>query len=248
MIEARIIAKKMKHAVSVMRRVDDTAMFKIAAIGISCGTIDVASTMMGIVTLPSSAFDSYIAGEMRIGVDLDKLAGKVMRRAAAKDIIKISDDDDDECTWQFEHDIHQKTIGLLNPETIRKVPDLPELHHTTSLKLSGKIFKDIVVEAADVSNRVLMQATAKSMIIEAESNDTKTDRYKCLLQHAQYYERFETDTQCQYTLGYLKDVVADMKATDTVRFQFATDEPCEISYERDGVRVIFVIAPRIERS
>ncbi len=37
-----------------------------------------------------------------------------------------------------------------------------------------------------------------------------------------------------------------MKITDAVQLKFGTDLPCEVEYERDGVKVVFILAPRIE--
>jgi len=242
-IKAQIDAKKLKHAVSVMRRVDDEGIFEIGANGMSCQSVNTTNTRMGQVTIPSSTFDSYTANEMRIGVDLDKLAGKVLKRASAKDIINISGDAD---AWQFMRGIHLKTMSLLNPEKLRKMPGRFKLPHTVSIKLPGKTFKEIVAEAADVSDHVLIRASPDALTIEAESNDMNPDMYQCLLPEAQYYERFESDAQCQYATDCLHDIAADMMATDDVCFRFTTDIPCEIMYERDGVDVWFVLAPRIE--
>ena len=243
MFEAQIQAGKLKHAASVLRRVNDEAMFEITDDMLMCRLTDSGNVAMAHITLPRAAFDFYAADDMRIGVDLDRLAGKILKKATAKDVISMSGDAE---VWQFTRGIHQKTMSLLDPEKLRRAISVLDLSHAAEVRLPGKTFKDIVAEAADYSDHVLIHATSDVMTIEAESKDMKSERYECTLPADQYYEMFERDTSCLYTLEYLQDIAVDMKAKDNVLFKFATGMPCEISYERDDVAVRFILAPRIE--
>ena len=108
--------------------------------------------------------------------------------------------------------------------------------------MSGKTFKEIITEAAGVDDHIVVRATAEAMTIEAVSKNMNGDRYKATLLEL----IFKSETTCIYTLEYLQDLATDMIAKDDVMFMFSTDNPCEIEYERDGVKVAFMLAPYIE--
>lgn len=239
--EAQIEAGKLKHVVNVLRRVNDEAIFEINDQGMTCKHGDGANTVMVQVTLPWTV-PSIDANDLRIGINLDRLAGKVLKRATAKDTISISGDEN---MWHVTRGIHQKSMGLLDPERLRKVPEPPVLLHTAAIRVTGKEFKEIIAEASDISEHITIHASESGLLINAISTDMKPDTYKCTLSP----ERFEiltSDALGRYTLDYLQDITTDMRATDDVLFRFSKDMPCEIEYVRDGVAVRFMLAPRIE--
>ena len=89
------------------------------------------------------------------------------------------------------------------------------------------------------------RATAKKTTFISVSNQDDPETYKCVLPPDRY-DTTEPDTRSMYPLAYLHDIALDMKATDEVLLQFGTDLPCEIGYVRDGVKVEYMLAPRIE--
>ena len=236
--EAQIEAGKLKHAINVLRRVYDEAIFEINDGGMTCKLVDAATAEMAQVTLSRTTFDLYDATDMRIGVDLDRLAGKVLKRATAKDTISISGDEN---VWHVTRGIHQKSMRLLEPERLRKALKTPVLSHTASMQFTGKEFKEIVAEASDISDHIAIHASQAGLLIGAISADT----YKCTLP-SERFEMFTKDASSLYSLEYLQGIAADMRGSDDVLLQLSEDRPCEIEYERDGVAVWFVVAPRIE--
>ena len=236
--EAQIEAGKLKHAINVLRRVHDEAIFEINDGGMTCNLIDAANAEMVQVTLSRTTFDLYDATDMRIGVDLYRPAGKVLKRATAKDTISISGDEN---VWHVTRGIHQKSMRLLEPEQLRKAPKTPVLSHTASMQFTGKEFKEIVAEASDISDHITIHASPAGLLIGAISSDT----YKCTLP-PERFEMITKDASSLYSLEYLQGIAADMRGSDDVLLRFSMDMPCEIEYERDGVAVWFVVAPRTE--
>ena len=243
-LDATFQASRLKHAVAVLRRVNDEAIFKIESDKIMSSVMNPGNTLIVQVEIDATGGHIHAAEPHDVGIDLERLAG-VITRAAAKDHIAIEADDLD--TWQITRGVHQRTMGLLNPKRLRKYPDWVELLHTVTVKLSGKMFKEVIAEVADVgADHVAVHATEEVMTLEAISKDMRADTYTAKLPADQYYEEFESEASCKYDCDYLKDIVADMKATDSVAFKFSTDAPCEIEYERDGMKIRFMLAPRID--
>lgn len=247
MLDATIQASRLQHAIKVLHRVDDEAIFKIADGKIMSSVANPANTLMVQVEIDAIGKTvGYInaAEPHAVRIDLERLAG-IVKRAAAKDTIRIEADDLD--TWQITRGVFQRTMRLIDLERLRKYPDWIELSHTVAIKLTGKQFKEIIAEAAAIGNScITIYATEEVMIIKAISEDIEGDYSTATLPADQYYEMFEAKTACNYSLNYLKDTAADMKATDSVAFRFSADASCEIEYERDGVKIRFMLAPRIE--
>lgn len=247
--EADVKASALKHAITVLQRVNDEGIMQIDGDGMMCRIADAANASMIQVTLPYGTFESYISGDatQNSGLDLDILASW-MKRATAKDTIHIDGSGGDR--WYLTRGIHQRGMALLKVDKMRKTPGMPELSHTVTIALSGKEFKEIVAEAEDLSKvkAIMFYATAEEVVFSAESEHVRPETYRCQLTPDRFElcPNTEPNTRCIYTLSYLHDVAIDMKLTDAVRLKFGTDLPCKVEYERDGVKVVFILAPRIE--
>lgn len=246
--EASIKASRLKHAVSVLHRVYDESIFKVCDNEIISRIVDASNAVMVEVIISYDGTDDITAPEAhQVGIDLDKMTS-IIKRASAKEDISISEFAGD--TWFFKRGIHQRSIRLLDPKKLRKLPDKLNLIHTAAIRLSGKEFKDIMAESGELgSNWIRFSAPFDATVrFQTESNDMTPDTYTATLP-ADRFESQPTGSEvitCLYTLEFLQDIAVDMRATDEVLVQFSTDMPCEIGYTRDGVEIGYVVAPRIE--
>ena len=236
MINATILASRLKHAIKVLRRVNDEVILNIENGKITSRVVDPANAAIVWVDISTPA---AVIEPHTVGIDLEYAAGFILRASAKDDIVIKADDLE---TWQMTRGIHQRTVRLLDPERVRKCPPMPKLPYTATIRMSGKTFKEIIAEAAGVDDHIVVRATAEAMTIEAVSKNTNGDRYKATLLEPV----FKSDATGIYALEYLQDIATDMIAKDDVMFTFSTDNPCEIEYERDGVKIAFMLAPRIE--
>ncbi len=243
MLEAKIAASRLKHAINVLRGVSDESVFEISDNRIASRVLDPGNTTM--VQVSIDATGGYIAAPEphTVGIDLERLA-TFLKRAAAKDDVTI--EAKNTSTWRILRGIHQRTMGLFDPDMTRKCPNNPKLSPTVDVTLTGDEFKAIVATAADVAEFAMFRASTDALTIEAVSKEIVLERYKGVLPADQYYERFETEAVGLYDLARLGGIAAGMNAADLVRFQFADDMPCEIEYTRDSVTIAYVLAPRIE--
>lgn len=242
--KATIEAKKLKHAISVLRRINDEAIFEIVPDGLTCRLVDVANAQITEIVMPGDAFDYHSIDEPhKISINIDKVAS-ILTRATTKDRVAIFADSTE--SWQFERGIHQHTLPLRPIGEIRKTPEIPELSHTATVTMSGKEFKEIIAEAGAAGDALRVTVGSEGVVFDAEQ--LKNEVPYCGKLDA---GRLEIRTgvhavQTQYTIDYLQDIVTDMRVADDVTLKFATDMPCEIAYARDGVEVRHILAPRIE--
>ena len=244
--EATIEAKKLKHAISVLRRVHDESIFKVGNREITSKVVDPANTIMVQATIACGKVD-FAPEPHTVGIDLDKMVS-ILKRATAKDIISISEFADD--TWFITRGIHRRSMRLLEPTHLRKYPNRPKMTHASSIRLSGKEFKDIIGEAGELdSNQILLTASGEfGLIFQTESNEMNPDIYTATLPADRFELRPDNTeaTKCLYTLEYLQDTAKDMRSSDEVLVSFGRDLPCEIEYTRDDVTIWCIMAPRIE--
>lgn len=245
-MEFEIEAKKLKHAISVLRHINDEGVMQIESDKVMCRVVDVANASIVQIIISSGAFEKYYTiGPEKVGIDFDKMAS-ILKRATAKDRIVIEANGDD--AWYFTRGIHQRSMSLLNPERLRKCLDMPELPHTVSVMLLGKEFKEIIAEAEEVGDGLRIHAGSDGVNFHAESKDVNPETYTATMSpnRVELFPNSTDITEGLYALEYLHDIAADMKMTDEILLQLGTDLPCEIEYTRDGVEVGFILAPRIE--
>jgi len=244
--EATIEAKKLKHAISALRRVHDESIFKVGNREITSKVIDPANAIVAQVTIAYEEVN-FVPEPHTVGINLDKMVS-ILKRATAKDIIRISEFADD--TWFITRGIHRRSMRLLEPKRLRKCPDRLKMTHTSSIRLSGKEFKDSIGEAGELdSGWILLTASGEfGLIFQTESNEMNPDIYTATLPADRFELRPDNTeaTRSLYALEYLQDIAKDMRSSDEVMVSFGTDLPCEIEYTRDGVAIWYMLAPRIE--
>ena len=243
--EAIITGKRLKHAVSVLQRVDDEPIFSVRDDLVVSRVVDPANSMMAQVSIGEYSGDHIDAEEAhRVGVDLDKLKS-ILRRASVKDYIHIYADDD---VWSFTRGIHNRSLRLVDIERLRRCPPWLELQHTAIVQVTGQEFRNIMSEAADVGEHIKFCGTSEGMKFDTTQDKKDEDTYTASLSEnrVEFYPNSQGSATALYTLDYLQDIAMDMKASDAVTIEFADDLPCEIQYTRDAVDVKFMLAPRIE--
>lgn len=241
--EASIKASWLKHAISVLRRLDDESVFEVCDGEISSRAVSAENTTIVQVTIADKI---TVSEPHKVGIDLDKVSN-ILRMAYATDTIDISEFADD--TWFFKHGIHQRSMRLIEPTKLRKIPNNLIHTHTAAVILSGKEFKDICKASAYTGvNWILFRATADEMVLNNVGDEIHPDTYVATLPKDRFklQPREDEIVTALYSVDLLQDIAADMRVKDEVVLQFATDCPCEIQYERDGVKVEFMLAPRIE--
>lgn len=246
MFEATINAGILKRAVSALRRIDNEtirswsgeAVIEIGGNGVHCERTDATNTIMVVVAVPSTAFAAYNVAEMRIGINLNRM-DSVLEGAKEGDKITI---DGDNTSLRVVRGWHRHTVGLLDPDLIRKSPKRPKLAHTASVVLTGAEFKGIMAAARSMSEIVMIETRTERMIISAV--DENKDMYRCPLPIDRCMH-IKGRMKVYYGLDYLSDIAAGIEATDKLLFSFGDGLPCAIEYEHDGVKVVYVLAPHI---
>lgn len=243
-----------KPFLNVIACVVDEAKVHIDERGLSVCAIDPTNVFMGEVAIQSEAFDTYnLAKETTIGVPLGALQSAVRRaRKNSDDELTLSIQD-----WRltatvsrgYENNdvVSQSTVDLIDPDSIRQEPDIPDLNRKVSLSLDAGAFTDALSYAVGgPSEQVLFKTQqvnqhATALYLSGET-DTRSESVAI--------SDVDTDASAEsvFSHDYMKEIlcaIGDM-TPESVSIELGDEFPITIEMDApDGdMRARYLIAPR----
>jgi proliferating cell nuclear antigen len=229
---------------SVKKVVDETRLF-VYGDRIEIRAVDPANVSMVDITVGKEGFESWQAEPGVIGINVDRLL----------EIVKVGDKDDvvsltlgDKLTVSInglEYD-----LATIEPTTIRKAPDLPEVELPGEVTLEGDALDRAVTAADMVSDHIeiRMNESEEALIFAAEGD---TDDVELTLSEDKdgVSDLTAADVDSLFALDYLKDINrASEKALEDLRIRLGDEMPLRVHSElEDGIgEVQGMLAPRIQ--
>jgi len=229
-MDISVRAGMLKHAVRVLGRMDNEVVFEVKDGIMESRVVNIDRSVLVHVSLKSC--DIHADGSQAFGVDIVDL-GEFLNRADKNDIIRIDDD------FVVHRGMHEHHLDIVDISLVRKCPTMSTIVSSVTVLMNGKQFKDIAAYAMDVDKSVVF--CAYKDVIEFDSKNL-VKQYHCSMMTSRCYK----PTRCMYTTDYMHDIGIDMVVSDDVELKFDTDYPASIEYDRDGVNVYFIVAPRID--
>ena len=214
--------------------------------GISIRAVDPANVGMVDLTLATSAFESYDADGGVIGVNLERL-NDALAMGSSGDLVQLELDEETR-KLNIEIGTFSYTMALIDPDSIRKEPDIPDLELPATIVLTGKDL-DRGLSAADLcSDHVSLRADkdGEEFHIEAEGDTDDVDL--ALANDELLSAQVNEDVESLFSLDYLKDMNRAIDADASVSLLLGTEYPVKLRYSRQNahVSVVFMLAPRIQ--
>ena len=174
---ATIEARRFKRLLRAVSAVVEECRVHLEPEGLVIRAVDGANAAMIDLSASAEVFEFYDASGGVIGVDTGRLQ-EVARMADASDHLHLRLDQETRKLYVRIKEL-EYTLGIIDPETIRQEPDLPDLEFAAELTLSKDEFSR-TVEAADmVAEETLFSVdeVEEQFIVEA-NGDTDTMRYE----------------------------------------------------------------------
>jgi len=245
-----------KPFLNAIGRVVDEARIHIDERGLSVCAVDPANVFMGEVAIQADAFDTYdLAEETTIGVPLGNLQSAVRRaRKGSDDELTLSIQDrrlTATVARGYENNdvVSQSTVDLIDPDSIRQEPDIPDLDRDVSLSLDTGAFTDALSYAVGgpsehvsfKTQQVNQHATA--LYLSGET-DTRSESVAI--------SDVDTDASVEsvFSYDYMKEILGAIGdvAPESVSIELGEEFP--ISIEMDGadgdMRARYLLAPRVQ--
>ena len=242
---AAIKGGAIKEFVSTLRAIVDEAKIRVGPDGIHTRAVDPANVAMYDVTLAAGAFESYDATEGVLGVNLERFE-EVLKLAKKNDLVQLSFN-----TTSFKLVIHiggiEFTMALIDPDSIRKEPEIPEMDLPISLTLEETQISRGVKAADMVSDHIRFRCdeSETTVYIEAEGD---TDNVSLELADDDLVALTAADGNALYSLDYVNDISKQFPKGTEITLTFGGDFPMMFEYEfSDGeCDVLAMLAPRIQ--
>jgi proliferating cell nuclear antigen len=245
-----------KPFLNAISRVVDEAKVHIDEDGLSVRAVDPANVFMGDVTLQAGAFESYdLSEESTIGVPLGNLQSAVRRARKGSD---------DELTLSVQQRrltatvargyentdvVSQSTMDLIDPDSIRQEPDIPELDRDVSLSIDAGAFTDALSYAVGgPSEQVWFKTQQVNQHATALYLSGETD----VMSESVAISDVDTDATCEavYSYDYMKQVLGGIGDVEpeTITVLFDDEFPITVGMESEDrpFKAQYFLAPRVQ--
>jgi proliferating cell nuclear antigen len=213
--------------------------------GLEIRAVDPANVGMVDLDLEEAAFESYEADGGLIGVNLVRL----------QDIAGMADSDQlvhlelDEETRKLHISIDglEYTLALIDPESIREEPDLPDLDLSSTIVIEGRDIDRAVTAADMVSDHIELGVDEDEEVfyVAAEGD---TDDVHLELTEDDLIDLVVGPASSLFSLDYLQDMNKAIPKDAEVTMELGEEFPVKLHFdiaEGEG-SVTYMLAPRIQ--
>ena len=213
--------------------------------GIEIRAVDPANVGMVDLSLDASAFESYEADGGLIGVNLVRL----------QDIAGMADSDQlvhlelDEETRKLHISIDglEYTLALIDPESIREEPDLPDLDLAATIVIEGRDIDRAVTAADMVSDHIELGVNEAEEVFYVKAQGD-TDDVHLELDAEDLIDLVVGPASSLFSLDYLQDMNKAIPKDAEVTMELGDEFPVKLHFdiaEGEG-SVTYMLAPRIQ--
>jgi proliferating cell nuclear antigen len=232
MFKAIVGASTLQDALDSVSVLVDECKIRLNDEELSIRAVDPANVGMVDLTLEAAAFESYEADGGVIGVNLARL----------EDIAGMANSGD-----HIEIDGLSYTLALIDPDSIRQEPDIPDLDLASEIVVEGAQINRGITAADMVSDHIRLRVdeTDEAFFIEAEGD---TDDVDLRLAREDLIALTAGPADSLFSLDYLKDMNKAIPSDAEVTIELGEEFPVKLHYGfAEGLgHVTFMLAPRIQ--
>ena len=163
---AIVEVERLQDALEPVSALVDECKIRLNDDGLSIRAVDPANVGMTDMSLATSAFESYDADGGVIGVNLERL-NDALAMGSSGDLVQLELDEETR-KLNIEIGTFSYTMALIDPDSIRKEPDIPDLELPATIVLTGKDL-DRGLSAADLCSVTATRSTRTSSSPRASS-------------------------------------------------------------------------------
>lgn len=245
MFKARIKKNYIKDIAETVKLIVDEAVFSVSESGMKIVAVDPANVALIKVDVSLDAFDAFEATEGKLGVDVVKLVD-LIDSANNDDVIEL-DLDETEHKLRIVMGKLSYKMGLLDPSSLRKEPNIPSLDLPTYVVLKGEEIKRAVKASEKVGDYVTFGVRDDVFFVEAVGD---TDKVSLELTKDQVIDLKlgGNVTRSSFSIVYLSSIVKSVAKASDVTIYLGEDMPMILRYKLADGRVVidYLLAPRVE--
>ena len=245
MFNAIVSADTLRATLDSVSVLVDECKIHLTDEGIEIRAVDPANVGMVDLRLDASAFESYETDGGIIGVNLSRLE-EFAGMADAGQLIQLELDEETR-KLHVQIDGLEGTLALIDPDSIRQEPDLPDLDLPATVVLEGKDIDRAVTAADMVSDHIALgvETDEEVFYVDAEGD---TDDVHFELGRDDLIDLVAGDAHSLFSLDYLKDMNKAIPKDAEIEMELGEEFPVKMHFdiaEGDGT-VTYMLAPRIQ--
>jgi proliferating cell nuclear antigen len=245
MFKAIVDAETLRTALDSVSVLVDECKIHLEEDGISIRAVDPANVGMVDLTLDREAFESYETDGGLIGVNLSRLED-IAGMADAGQLVNLELDEETR-KLHIEFDGLEYTLALIDPDSSRQEPDIPDLDLPADIVIEGRDIDRAVTAADMVSDHIALgvDGDGEFFYVDAEGD---TDDVHFELDDEDLLALEAGDAHSLFSLDYLKDMNKAIPNDGEVTIELGEEYPVKMHFEiAEGMgHVTYMLAPRIQ--
>jgi proliferating cell nuclear antigen len=245
MFEAIVSASTLGDALDSVSVLVDECKIRLNEDGLAIRAVDPANVGMVDLELEAAAFESYEADGGVIGVNLARLED-IASMANAGDLVHLELDEETR-KLHIRMDGLSYTLALIDPDSIRQEPDIPDLDLSAEIVVEGAQLGRGITAADMVSDHIRLRVDpdAGAFLVEAQGD---TDDVDLELGRDDLIDLKAGAADSLFSLDYLKDMNKAIPGDAEVTVELGEEFPVKLHYEfAEGLgHVTYMLAPRIQ--
>ena len=230
---ATIKADTLSETLAPISAIVDECKLHATEDGLEICAVDPANVAMARVELDKKAFEAFDTTGVTLGVNLERV----------EDVLSMADDElalelvDDTHKLRIESDGLEYTLALIDSDSIRQEPDIPDLDLPATFVLEGGSISRGIKAADLVAKHITVAA-------DGDTDDVTETLAGDRVTNADVGESCES----MFSLDYLKDISKPIGSSASVTLRFGDEFPLKMRYYgADGpLTVTNMLAPRIQ--
>lgn len=242
MFDVTISVSALQSTVRALAAIVDEATFAINEDGLSANAVDPANAALAAITISEGAFIEYDVSEAELGIDLRRMV-EIIGMAGKDDVIKL---DLDEHTHKLRIGMGglEYTMALLDPVSMRKSAQVPELELPAEIILSSNKFKQMIKAAGMIGDNMKIGVDGENVYMEAIGD---SDAVRLDLTTEDLISLRSAQVSGTYSLDYLNDISKGIGAASEITINLGRDLPVVIDFvPYPRCDVTYLLAPRID--
>jgi len=245
MFKAIVSASTLQDALDSVSVLVDECKVRLNEEELAIRAVDPANVGMVDLSLEAAAFESYEADGGVIGVNLARLQD-IAGMASSGDLIHLELDEETR-KLHIAIDGLSYTLALIDPDSIRQEPDIPDLDLASEIVVEGAQLDRGITAADMVSDHIRLRVDEdeEAFYIEAEGD---TDDVDLKLEREDLIDLTAGPADSLFSLDYLKDMNKAIPSDAEVVIELGEEFPVKLHYSfGEGLgNVTYMLAPRIQ--
>ena len=234
----------LETTIEIVDTVDRESVMRFGQGGLDVLLIDSATAYSTELHLDADAFDAIGAGRFPAGLNHQALLDYI-GTAGNSQLAELSFQAET-ARLAIQIEPHNRGFALINPDSIRDPPDIPDLEFPNRFEIAGDTLQEAVDVAELVSDHLKIHGALDDECIHVIA-DGDTDTTTTTLEDELEFADVQKDAETILSMEFLQEAVGVIPSSATVEIQFGDEHPVTLdwSYADGHGDVHQMIAPRI---